>query len=138
MSLNSSSAHTDEEKAMQSIQPVLFSVYSKNSNQITSQVTNLSPTLDLIDLDVPEAFSILASVATTKAMGIDGIGPLVLKTCADGWCSVCPYPSFIHCLPLQWSHTFWMVYTPYNTNFQIRRQILNQQLQTYITPMLCI
>lgn len=84
MSLNSSSAHTDEEKAMQSIQPVLFSVYSKNSNQITSQVTNLSPTLDLIDLDVPEAFSILASVATTKAMGIDGIGPLVLKTCADG------------------------------------------------------
>ena len=82
MPLNTSSAHTDEEKA-ELFNQFFFSVYS---NQATSSVTNSLPTLDDIDFDVSEVFRILASLDTSKAMGIDGIGPLVLKSCADVLC----------------------------------------------------
>ena len=85
MSLNTSSAHTDEEKA-ELFNQFFFSVYSNNSNQATSSVTNSLLTLDDIDFDVSEVFRILASLDTSKAMGIDGIGPLVLKSCADVLC----------------------------------------------------
>ena len=85
MSLNTSSAHTDEEKA-ELFNKFFFSVYTNNSNEAFTPVTNSLPTLDDIVFDVSDVFRILASLDTTKAMGIDGIGPLVLKSCADVLC----------------------------------------------------
>ena len=85
MSLDTSSAHTDEEKA-ELFNKFFFSVYSNNSNEAFTPVTNSLPTLDDIVFDVSEVFRILASLDTTKAMSIDGIGPLVLKSCADVLC----------------------------------------------------
>ena len=61
-------------------------VIHNGSHPVWFNSTNSLPTLDDIDFDVSEVFRILASLDTSKAMGIDGIGPLVLKSCADVLC----------------------------------------------------
>ena len=108
MSLDSAKAHTDTEKA-ELFNQYFHSVYSSNSCGGTSSSFSSSQlSSPSIDLDVPEVFHELSSLVTSKAMGIDGIGPLILKRCAEVLCVPVHHLFTVSlasaCLPAEW-HT---------------------------------
>ena len=78
MSLNTSSAHTDEEKA-ELFNQFFFSVYSNNSNKATSSVTNLLPTLDDIDLMSLKYFVFLLLLTLPRPWALMGLVSLYLN-----------------------------------------------------------
>ena len=80
--LNSSIATTDADKALL-YNEYFHSVYTNSSstlpdmNTITSDVKPLQP-FDISEVDV---YNALVNFDPNKALGIDGIGPKVLKHC---------------------------------------------------------
>lgn len=71
-----------------------------------SELPNPEPTLDQVSFDVSEVYSSLASLDATKSMGIDGIGPRVLKHCATALCAPLHHLFSLslskHTLPEEW------------------------------------
>ncbi len=84
MHFNDKSALSDSDKAH--LFNVFFeSVYSKPLPNITRNHANpMQSTLDLINITDLDVLNILSSLDPSKASGIDGIGPRLLRTCADG------------------------------------------------------
>ena len=104
---DSNSAATDAEKATL-FNNYFHSVYTQSSVTIPPLVNLPTPNLTLSDISVSEldVFSALSSLNSTKAMGIDGIGPKLLKHCA-----LALYKPIHHlfilsisqqCVPLDW------------------------------------
>ena len=86
MSLKSSSAHTDEEKANIFNQFFFFLFTLRTLTRSPLKLPTCCPLCTSSTSMSKYIFSILGSLDTTKTMGIDGISRLVLKTCADALC----------------------------------------------------
>ena len=83
MFLKSVSAVTDIDKA-NLFNRYFFSIYSSNSSSLpnVSSIPCPSTTISDIDFSPLDVYNALASLDPTKAMGIDGVGPRVLRFCA--------------------------------------------------------
>ena len=108
MSYKDVSVETDIDKA-NLFNKYFFSVFSCSSQGLP-QFSTLSPPsifLSKVDFSISDVYQALIKLDPTKAMGIDGIGPRVLKSCA------CALSEPIHhlfkvslscsCLPSEWT-----------------------------------
>ena len=87
LSLQSKTASSDPEKASL-FNEYFYSVYSPASpNTIhTTDATTPAVCLTQIEISVHDTFAILSALNPSKAIGIDGIGPKLLKACAAPLC----------------------------------------------------
>lgn len=87
MFLDSTCASLDQDKA-NLFNKFFFSVYSQESSQPSQADHSQShSSLSSIDISIPDVFNALISLDPSKAMGIDHIGPKVLKYCATALCT---------------------------------------------------
>ena len=63
-----------------------FTQSSIDPNNIDNLTSDVPTPLTELDITQYEAYNILASLDVTKATGIDGIGPRILKNCALSLC----------------------------------------------------
>ena len=107
MTLDSNSAASDKEKAILFNQ-YFHSVFSTSSFPLpsTSELTRPNSFIDAVIFNELDVFKGLRALDVSKAMGCDGIGPMVLKHCA-----IALYQPFYHLfslslsqhyLPLEW------------------------------------
>ena len=81
MHLHSQSAFSDVDKA--SLLNVFFeSIYSKSDDNQPPADSSPVDTLGLINITDLDVYTLLTSLNPTKAQGIDGIGPKILRSCA--------------------------------------------------------
>ena len=85
MSLNEDNASTDVDKA-NLFNKFFHSVFSPKSASNSQSSSTFETTLTEIRLSVSDTFSILSKLDPTKAVGIDGISPRLLKACATPLC----------------------------------------------------
>ena len=112
MFFESCPADTDKDKA-NLFNKYFFTVYSSEttSPSLVSALPQPSSTLSELELSPLEVYDALAGLDPSKAMGIDGIGPKVLKSCACALyepihhmfqvslkCSQLPSEWLIHCI----------------------------------------
>ena len=86
MSLENMVASTDQSKA-ELFNQFFFSVYSQRSSEVSFLSSLPAKVLCSLDISVPDVFAALVSLDPAKAKGIDHIGPMVLKSCAEALCS---------------------------------------------------
>ena len=86
MFLNEVVASTDQHKA-ELFNQFFFSVYSqKLPNVAMSSASSPADVLCSIEISVQDVYDTLISLDPSKAMGVDRIGPIVLKNCAGSLC----------------------------------------------------
>ena len=78
-------ATTDEEKA-NLFNEYFFSVYSTHSSFTAPPCSHPPSSITEVDISVTEVYQALSNLDPSKAMGIDGISPKVLKFCAVALC----------------------------------------------------
>ena len=81
MSLGQTLATTDEKKA-NLFNEYFFSVCSHSSSYPSIPPTSTIPSLSVIDFSPSDVYSTLSGLDLSKTMGVDGIGPQILKFCA--------------------------------------------------------
>ena len=83
--LNSTQAESDLDKA-NLFNEFFFSVYSSTPSSTLSPLLSSGPTIDILQVELHAVFNLLASLDPTKAFGIDGICPRLLRHCATALC----------------------------------------------------
>lgn len=88
----SSKATSDVEKATM-FNDYFHSVFTVSDFIQPSQneLPSCVPSLDSIEFTVSDVFGVLSTLDASKAMGIDGIGPQLLKSCATALCEPLHY-----------------------------------------------
>uniref|UniRef100_A0A1X7V3Z7 Reverse transcriptase domain-containing protein n=1 Tax=Amphimedon queenslandica TaxID=400682 RepID=A0A1X7V3Z7_AMPQE len=82
--VNNISASTDADKA-DIFDRYFDSLYSDKKVTVAPQVS-LSTTIDTIDITAAYVCNVMSKLDPSKAIGLDGIGPQILKSCAVALC----------------------------------------------------
>ena len=120
MTLDSNSAASDKEKAILFNQ-YFHSVFSTSSFPLpsTRELTRPNSFIDAVSFNELDVFKGLRALDVSKAMGCDGIGPMVLKHCAIALYQPFYHPFLSEYLPALPSPG--MAYTLDKTHLQIWR-----------------
>ena len=127
----STNATSDEDRA-NLFNKYFYSVFTHSTFTLppVSDLPILDSSITSVVISVSEIYEILSSLDTSKAMGLDGIGPNVLKHCASALCDPLQHLFNVslrqHNIPEEWEiHNISPIY---------KSPCICYKLQIHLTP----